>query len=54
MVVSSAKLHTSASLMKNITLFMKRLNKVDPNVDSYGIPLRIVRYELKVDYIFTR
>ena len=32
---------------------MKGLDKIDPNIDASGIHLRIVRYELQVDYIFT-
>ena len=38
--------------MKNIRSFTKMLNKIGPNIDSCGIPLRISRYELKVDIIF--
>ena len=54
MVVSSAKLQTSVFLMKNIKSFMKRLNKIGPNIDICGTFLRISRYELKVANIFTR
>ena len=53
-VVSSAKLETSAFLMKNIKSFMKSLKKIGPNIDSCGTFLRISRYELKFAFIFTR
>ena len=54
MVVSSAKLQTSVFLMKKIRSFMKRLNKIGPNIDPFGTFLRISRYELKAAPIFTR
>ena len=38
--------------MKKIRSFMKRLNKIGPNSDPCGKPLRISRYELKIDPIF--
>ena len=49
MVVSSAKLQTSVSVIKNIRSFMKKLNKIGLNTDPCGVTLRILRCELKVD-----
>ena len=54
MVVSSAKLQNSDFLMKNKKSFMRRLNKIRPNIDICGTSLRISRYEIKVAPIFTR
>ena len=36
---------------KHIRSFMKRLNKIGPNIDPCGTSLRISRYKLKVDSI---
>ena len=41
MVVSSEKLQTSVSLMKNIKSFRKILNRVGPKVEPCGKPLKI-------------
>ena len=53
MVVSSAKLQTSVFLMKNTKLFIKKLNKIGPNIDPCLTFLKISRYELNVAPIFT-
>ena len=53
-LVSSVKLQTSVSLMKNLRSFMKRFNKSGPNIDLCRTPPRISRYTLKVQPIFTR
>ena len=42
-------MQASVSLIKNIRSFMKRLNKIGPNIDPCGTLLRISRYELKVN-----
>ena len=36
MVVSSAKLQTSGSLVKNMRSYMKKLKKIGPNIDPCG------------------
>ena len=51
MAALSTKLQTSVSLMKNVRSLMVRLNKIGRNIDPCGIPLRISRYQLKVDLI---
>ena len=43
MVTSSPKFQTSVSLMKNIRSFMKRSNKIGPNIDPFRTPLGISR-----------
>ena len=50
-VGSSAKLQTSVSLTESRRSFMKRLNKIGPNIDPCGTPLGISRYQLNVDFI---
>ena len=42
-VVSSAKLQTSVSWMKNIKSFIKRLNNIGPRIEPCGTPLNISR-----------
>ena len=54
MVVSSTKWQTSVFFIKNIKSFMKRLNKIGPNINPGGTFLIVSRWELKVAPIFTR
>ena len=42
-MVPSAKLETFASLMKNITSFIQRLNKIGPNIDPFETPSKDVQ-----------
>ena len=43
MVVSSAKLQTSASLMKIIKSLIKMLNRIGAKIEPYETPLNISR-----------